>query len=140
MGRSFLAHAHFFIRAYGQTLKSATTSYFWKQLSTFFSSLILQLQEFVTQLINTCQDEIYITLQMISQMRIFFQSRVRTPKQALETFRSKLRGIVPSASRDNSTNASNFTSFVFSESHYNLPISTCDLQVIRFAFGIGVSQ
>ena len=37
-------------------------------------------------------------------------------------FRSKLRGIKPSASRDNSTYASNFTSFVFSKSHYNLPI------------------
>jgi hypothetical protein len=48
-------------------------------------------------------------------------------------FRSKLRGIKPSASRDNSTSASNFTSFVFSESHYNLPIP------LRFAFGIGVS-
>jgi len=31
----------FFIRAYGQTFKSATTSYFWKLPSTFFSSLIL---------------------------------------------------------------------------------------------------
>jgi hypothetical protein len=48
-------------------------------------------------------------------------------------FRSKLRGIKPSASRDNSTSASNFTSFVFSESHYNLPIP------LRLAFGIGVS-
>jgi hypothetical protein len=48
-------------------------------------------------------------------------------------FRSKLRGIKPSAARDNSTNASNFTSFVFSESHYVLPIP------LRFAFGIGVS-
>ena len=37
-------------------------------------------------------------------------------------FRSKLRGIKPSALRDNSTNSSNFTSFVFRESHYNLPI------------------
>ena len=49
-------------------------------------------------------------------------------------FRSKLRGIIPSAARDNSTNASNFTSFVFSESHYNLPIP------LRYAFVIGVSQ
>jgi hypothetical protein len=57
----------------GRHSKSATTSYFWKRLSTFFSSLILQVHEFVTQLINTCQDEIYITLQMISQTRIFFQ-------------------------------------------------------------------
>jgi hypothetical protein len=48
-------------------------------------------------------------------------------------FRSKLLNIKPSASRDNSTNASNFTSFVFNEPHYNLPIP------LRFAFGIGVS-
>ena len=48
-------------------------------------------------------------------------------------FRSKMRGIKPSASRDNSTYASNFTSFVFNESHYSLPIP------LRFAFGIGVS-
>src|SRR5664280_1070473 len=41
---------------------------------------------------------------------------------------------------ENSTNASNFTSFVFSESHYNLPIP---LRFARhapdFTFGIGVS-
>ena len=51
----------------------------------------------------------------------------------------KDHGYEPSAVRDNSTDASNFTSFVFSESHYNLSIPTCDFQVIRFAFGIGVS-
>ena len=45
----------------------------------------------------------------------------------------KDHGYEPSAVRDNSTDASNFTSFVFSESHYNLPIP------LRFAFGIGVS-
>ena len=49
------------------------------------------------------------------------------------SFRSKLRGIKDLLMRYNSTNASNFTSFVFSESHYNLPIP------LRFAFGIGVS-
>ena len=62
-------------------------------------------------------------------------------------FRSELRGIKPSASRDNSTSASNFNSFVFSESHYNLPIPLraysdpmVPFRVFRlFAFGIGVS-
>ena len=94
MGRSFLAHAHFLYELMGRHLKSATTSYFWKRFSTFFSSLILQLREFVTQLINTCQDEIYITLQMISQTRIFFQSRVQYPKASFGVLYSPLRGII----------------------------------------------
>ena len=55
----------------------------------------------------------------------------------------KISGIKPKASFGNisqqtagynSTNASNFTSFVFSKSHYNFPIPQ------RFACGIGVSQ
>ena len=42
-------------------------------------------------------------------------------------FRSKLRSIKPSASRDNSTCKLQFTMFLKLGSHYNLPISTCDL-------------
>ena len=40
---------------------------------------------------------------------------------------SKLRGIVPSASRDNSTCKLQCTLFLMLGSHYNLPIPTCDL-------------
>jgi hypothetical protein len=48
-------------------------------------------------------------------------------------FRSKLRGIKPSAARDNSTCKLQCTVFLKLGSHYNLPIP------LRFAFGIGVS-
>jgi predicted Zn-dependent peptidase len=47
--------------------------------------------------------------------------------------RSKLRSIIPSAARDNSTSKLQRTLFLKLGSHYNLPIPT------RFAFGIGVS-
>jgi len=39
----------------------------------------------------------------------------------------KLGTHYPPLMRDNSTCASNFAALVFSESHYNLPIPTCDL-------------
>jgi hypothetical protein len=59
----------------------------------------------------------------------------QVPRARCGVLNPPLRGIVPNSIwlLGNSTNASNFTSFVFSVSHYNLPIP------LRFAFGIGVS-
>ena len=57
------------------------------------------------------------------------------PKSSFKNrFRSKLRGIKPSAARDNSTCKLQCTVFLKLGSHYNLPIP------IRFALGIGVSR
>jgi hypothetical protein len=51
--------------------------------------------------------EIFLRLTAVCNLfaveRLHEESRVYTPKQALETLRSKLRGIIPSASRDCST-------------------------------------
>ena len=75
-----------------------------------------------------------ILLNTILVGKLISNSRVWIPTQALDTFRSRLRSIVRSALRDNSTCKLQCTPFLKLGSHYNLPIPTC------FAFGIGVSQ
>jgi hypothetical protein len=60
MGRSFPAHAHLFVRAYGQTLSKVCHHQLLLEMfiNIFSAQLILSIMNHVTQRINDCQAEI----------------------------------------------------------------------------------
>jgi len=60
MGRNFPAHAHLFVRAYGQTLSKACHHQLLLKIivNIYSAQLILSIVNAVTQRINDCQVEI----------------------------------------------------------------------------------